>query len=85
MGYHGVTDVTNGISFWKAVTVALMATVTVSWRPLLSVGLPLRVYIYGGGEATSGYNSTYEHRTALDALHIAIPVPPSKSTKSVGQ
>jgi hypothetical protein len=29
------------------------------------------------------YNSTYEHRTISDALHIAISVPPSASTESV--
>jgi hypothetical protein len=48
-----LTDVTDGVSFWLTITVALLA-------PLLSVHLPLRVYIYGGGEAASCYN-TYEH------------------------
>jgi hypothetical protein len=41
------------------------------------------VYIYGGGEAVSGYDSMYEHRTVLDALHTVILVPPSASIESV--
>jgi hypothetical protein len=50
-GCQLVTDVTDGVSFWLAVTVALMATVTVCWPP------STRVYIYGGG-AASGDDST---------------------------
>jgi hypothetical protein len=56
-----------------------MATVTVHWP------LSLCVCVYGGGEAASGDDSTYEHQTVSDALHTTIPVPPSVSTESVGE
>jgi hypothetical protein len=46
-GCQLVTDVSDGVSFWLAVTVALMVTVTVRWPP------SARVYIRGG-EAASG-------------------------------
>jgi hypothetical protein len=72
-------DVTDGVSFWLAVTVALMVTVTVRWPPSSCV------YIYGGGDNASSNNSTYEHRTVSDTLHTAIPVPCFASTESVGE
>jgi hypothetical protein len=52
-GCQLVTNVTDGVSICLAVMVALMATVTVRWRP------SSHVYIRGG-EAASGYY-TYEH------------------------
>jgi hypothetical protein len=54
-----------------------MATVTVRWPP------SAHVYIRGG-EATSGLIAQYA-RIVSDALHTAIPVPPSASTGSVGE
>jgi hypothetical protein len=60
------TDVTDDISFWLAITVALMATVTVCWPP------STRVYIRRG-EATSGYERT--HVQFSDALRTAYPHP----------
>jgi hypothetical protein len=45
-------DVTDGVSFWLAVTVALMVTITVCWPP------SARVYIRGG-EVASRYERTH--------------------------
>jgi hypothetical protein len=76
-GCQLVTDVTDGVSFWLAVTVALMTTVTVRW--------PSSACVYiRGGEAASGLTAQYA-RTVSDVLHTAIPVPPSTSTESVGE
>jgi hypothetical protein len=47
-GCELVTDVTDGVSFWLTVTVALMETVTVSWPP------SARVYIYEEGRLLLG-------------------------------
>jgi hypothetical protein len=37
----------------------------------MSVGLPLRVYIYGGGEATSSYDSTVPENTHAILRRVA--------------
>jgi hypothetical protein len=50
-GCQLVTDAIDGISFWLAVTTALMATVTIRWPP------SALVYI-GGGEVVSGHDRT---------------------------
>jgi hypothetical protein len=65
----------DGVSFWLAVTVAMMMTITVRWHP------SARVYIRGG-EVTSGYDRivhTYEHSQTCCVQPI--PVPPSASTE----
>jgi hypothetical protein len=69
-------DVTDGVSFWLAVTVAPMATVTVRWPP------SARVYI----RRRWGCFWLWQYaRIDSDALHTTIPVTPSASTESVGE
>jgi hypothetical protein len=51
---------------------------------LLSVGLPLRVYIYGGAEVVSGYEKTHVRHFQTRCVQLIL-VPPSASIKSVGE